>query len=379
MTPYSVVHITNDYSGSTVYKNLIYEIDNLGISQIVYNPIRESNRIGKNKIEFKEESSKILYRDILNYHIDRVLFPYKTWKIFRDIQRQVDFSKVKFIHAHTWYSDGGVAYLLSKKYNIPYIVTIRNTDLNLFQKRLRYLHSFGRKILNKAEKVILISASYKERVLEETSLSNIKNELSLKLKVIPNGVDPFWIQNVNSYKKAVTENQFNLLYIGKFNRGKNVPALQSAIILLNKAHNTKIVLNLVGGDGNEEKQVLDLVMKYPSIFTYHGKIYDKDKLLELYRSCHVFTMPSMYETFGLVYVEAMLQGLPILYTRNEGIDGFYDEKIGEAVSIGDIEDIKVKLLLLYSNYSNYKLDIPLLKNNHDWKLIAREYIKLYQS
>src|SRR5699024_4104681 len=104
--------ITNDYSGSTVYKNLFRELDTLGASQIIYNPIREKMRIGKNKIEFKTSNSRIIYSHILNHHIDRAFFPYKVWKTFRDIQNHVDLSKIDFIHAHTWYSDGAVAYLL---------------------------------------------------------------------------------------------------------------------------------------------------------------------------------------------------------------------------------------------------------------------------
>lgn len=379
MTNLNVLHITNDYSGSTVYKNLIYEIDNLGISQIVYNPIRESNKIGKNKIEFKVENSKILYRDILNYHIDRVFFPYKIWKILQDIQRQVDFSKVQFIHAHTWYSDGGVAYLLSKKFNIPYIVTIRSTDLILFQKKLKYLHSFGRKILSNSQRVLLISASYGPRILEQPSLVSIKRDLQLKLKVIPNGVDAFWIEHAETSKKPFSSGSFKLLYIGKFNRGKNILALQKAVVMLNETHNIKFVLHLVGGGGNEEDEVLSQVKRYPSTFFYHGKVYDKVKLLNHYRNCHVFVMPSLYETFGLVYVEALLQGLPILYTRNEGIDGFYKDEIGEAVGLGNAEEIKEKLTLLYKNYNAYKLNTPLYKSNHDWKLIAKEYLKLYQT
>ena len=51
MEHFSILHIANDYSGSTVYKNLIKELDNLGLSQVVYHPIKEKSRIGKNKID----------------------------------------------------------------------------------------------------------------------------------------------------------------------------------------------------------------------------------------------------------------------------------------------------------------------------------------
>src|SRR5690606_16220352 len=129
-----IFHITNDYSGSTVYKNLVGELDKLGLRQIVYTPVKEKSSITKNKIDFESEDSEIIYSHILNKTTDRVFYKRKIKKILRDIELKVDLTKVSFIHAHTWYSDGGIAYLLSKKYNIPYIVGVRNTDLNIHYK-----------------------------------------------------------------------------------------------------------------------------------------------------------------------------------------------------------------------------------------------------
>src|SRR5690606_42090359 len=120
----TILHVTNDFSGSTVYKNLVRELDNLGLSQIVYNPIKEKSRIGKNKIDLNVTDSEIIYSHILNKTNDRIFYKQKIKKILKDIESKVDLTKIRFIHAHTWYSDGGVAYLLSKKYNIPYSVTI---------------------------------------------------------------------------------------------------------------------------------------------------------------------------------------------------------------------------------------------------------------
>lgn len=119
----NVLHIANDYTGSKVYKNLISELDNLGLYQSVYTPFRENSKIGKNIVLFKTGGSEIIYSDILNYHLDRILYRSKIKKILKDIKSKIDFTKVNIIHAHTWYSDGGVAYLLHKRYNIPYVIT----------------------------------------------------------------------------------------------------------------------------------------------------------------------------------------------------------------------------------------------------------------
>lgn len=227
-----ILHIANDYTGSAVYKNLVSEIDKLEVKQIIYTSFREKNNIGNNEIGFQVDGSKIIYSPILNWHIDRIFYPLKIFKVFQDIQEKIDFNQIQCIHAHTWYSDGGVAYLLSRKYNIPFIVTIRNTDINLFQKKLIYLRLFGRKILSYAKQVILISASYKERVLGQSSLRSMKSQLLDKIRVIPNGVDSFWLANSSPKKQRAIDAAYNFLYVGKFTAGKQVPALQQAILLL---------------------------------------------------------------------------------------------------------------------------------------------------
>src|SRR5690554_1770174 len=371
-----ILHITNDYSGSTVYKNLVEELDNLGLSQIVYNPVKEKSRIGKNKIGLEVSDSDIIYSHILNKTTDRVFYRKKIKKILKDIETKIDFSEIKMIHAHTLYSDGGVAYELSKKYNIPYIVTIRNTDLNLFQKKLKYIRPYGKRILDKAQKVILISASYKDRILSQKSLQSILPHIKEKIKIIPNGVDPFWIDNL----KIKTLNQkklYNILYIGNFNPGKNVLNLISAVKNINK-HEKICTLQLVGGGGADEIEVVKQIKQLPELFTFHGKIYDKDTLKSIFQSSDIFAMPSRNETFGLVYVEAMLQGLPILYTANEGIDGFYQENIGEKVSKqAGASEIKQAILKLIDDYDNYEIPTQKLLNKHDWKKIAKKYLLLY--
>lgn len=137
-------------------------------------------------------------------------------------------------------------------------------------------------------------------------------------------------------------------------------------------------MNIVGGGGKDEFQVLEFVNKFPCYFTYHGKIYDKDVLRDLYRKCNFFVMPSSSETFGLVYVEAMTQGLPILYTQGEGIDGFYSNDIGEKVSIPSVAEIRSKIIKMIENESNYSIPLDLIQKNHNWTEIAKKYIDIYK-
>ncbi len=242
-----ILHITNDYSGSTVYKNLVRELDNNGAGQIVYNPVREASRIGKNKIDFENTGSQIIYSHILSKYADRVLYQKKINKIVQDIEAKLDLRTVRFIHAHTWYSDGGVAYELHKKYNIPYIVAVRNTDLNLFLKYFLHERGYGKKILQNANKIITISAVYKKRMLEDPRLSHIMNDVQQKVMVIPNGVDPYWIESkVAERKIAEDKKSVQLLYVGKFDKGKNVFNLVNAVKNHNHKIQNRIKLTLIG-------------------------------------------------------------------------------------------------------------------------------------
>lgn len=379
----SVLHISNDYSGSTVYKNLVQELDELGIKQIVYHPLRDLNRVGVNSVELTVSNSEIIYSPILNWHVDRVFYPYKIYKVYKDIQKRVDFSKIDLIHAHTWYSDGGVAYLLSKEYNIPFVCAIRSTDLNVFHEKLFYLRPFGLKIIKAAKSFFLISESYKDKLLNEPSLKKVKATLNSKIHVVPNGIDQYWLENTFNSKNDNAEDELShrvdLIYVGTFIPRKHLLLIQQAVIAINKEFaELSVHLNIVGGGGKHEKRVLELVKQFPCYFTYHGKIFDKDVLRDLYRKCNFFVMPSSSETFGLVYVEAMTQGLPILYTRGEGIDGFYSDNIGEKISISTVDEVKSKIIKMIENKNNYSIPLDLIEKNHNWAEIAKKYIDIYR-
>lgn len=376
----TILHISNDYSGSSVYMHLIKELDDLKVPQIVYNPIRERKRINKNLIPFKLPESKIIYSMVLNNSMDRILFRRKIKKIVKDIEEKIDLSNVKLIHAHTWYSDGGAAYILAKKFKIPYIVTIRNTDLNLFYKYLFHERGFGHKILKSACEIILISPSYKNRLVKLKSVLNALPDINNKVRVLPNGVDDFWIKNRFIKERQLKEGQpVRLLYIGKFNNGKNVVNLIKAVDKLNKQPNYRqYILTIIGGGGDEDHKVKEL-LKDRKYIHYLGVIIDKEKIKDVFRKSDIFTMPSKSETFGLVYIEALLQSIPVLYTQNEGIDGFYNESIGEKVINSSAHQIAFKINRIVENFSAYQFNVDEIAKNHNWHLIAKKYYNIYNS
>lgn len=371
----NILHITNDFSGSLVYKNLVTQLDDLGLNQIVYTPIRSKDLINKNNIDFKQVNSKIIYSNILNKTTDRLLYHNKIKKIFNDIEKKINIDEIDIVHAHTCFSDGGVAYEIYKKYKIPYLIAIRNTDLNLFFKYLFYLKGYGVDILINSSKIIFISSIYSNRFKQINYYKKIHSLINDKIEIIPNGIDSFWINNLKK-RKTIPNNPIELLYIGNFSSNKNLLRLIKAVNFLNKE--TYICnLKVIGSKGSQEKRILNEIKKEKH-FTYLGEIRDKDKIQEIFGNTDVFTMPSKTETFGLVYIEALSQGIPVLYTINEGIYNLY-ENIGEPVNPYDVHDIINGIKKIMLSYNKYNFNPKSIIQNHDWTLISKKYYMIYSS
>jgi glycosyltransferase involved in cell wall biosynthesis len=369
----NVLHISNDYSGSQVYKSLIKNLDNKGIEQTVYHPVRSAAKVGKNNIRFDVSSSQIIYSHILNNYT-RINFKYKEKKIFEDLKFKFpDIDKYNLTHAHTWYSDGAIALAIKKQFGIPYVLAIRNTDLNLFYKYMFHLRKLGIEILEKAESIIVISPQSKLR-MEQILKNASRTELIEKLLTISNGVDPFWIKNW-SKKKKVINSPVELIFVGGFDRNKNVQFTIDAYKILKK-EGLVLKLNLVGDSTNSR---LKQINKHDENIVFHGFLKNKNNVSDLLRKSDIFVMPSHSETFGLVYVEALSQGVPVVYTKGEGIDGFYDSSIGESVDSNDLESITNGIRKIILNYALYNFNSKKIAENHDWNTISKQYLNIYES
>lgn len=367
----NVLHICNDFCGSKVHRNLYEALDNKGINQTVYTYFRHPNLDGKNI--FDANNTQFLYSYILRpYH--RILYPLKIRKVYQNLESNIDLYQFDIVHATTLFSDGAIAYKIYKKFNIPYIVAVRNTDINTFLKYAIHTWQQGRKILLNAAKVIFISDILKQRFLNHVAIKDIVPQISDRILVRPNGIDDYWIDHVKNEKN----NSNNVLYVGKFDQNKNVLRLIKAILKVRK-YIPDIHLDLVGGKGCQENKIKKLVKKHPDVLFYYGEIFDKERLQNIYARNSIFAMPSIHETFGLVYLEALSQNLSILYTRNEGVDGLFDTKVGEAVNPTSIDDITKALLMILQNKNGYIDNSNINFEFFRWSFIANEYINIYNS
>jgi L-malate glycosyltransferase len=369
-----ILHIVNGYVGSKLYQHFFTQLSKYALSQSVFIPIRKKSQNGILKTDVI--SIETHYRIIVNSFIYRLFFHLKIRKELEALYSSINISEFQIIHAHTLFSDGAVAYALFRKYNIPYIIAVRNTDINVFLKYLFHLRSIGRKIILNSEKIIFLSNSYKTRLFNY--YSDISDIIEAKSAVIPNGIDEFWYNNKPEIK--IPKDKIQLIFAGEIRRNKNIHGAIKAIERL--APVLEIDFKIVGEGLNDERWYLIflklLILRKPDIKIL--KAVPKEELIQKYKEALIFIMPSFKESFGLVYAEALSQNIPVIYSYNEGFDGWFDAgKIGYPVNPYSHMDIADKILLILENYHKIQTNIVSSGKCFSWNTICEKYYDLYRN
>lgn len=361
-----ILHINSYYNGSKFYKNLYDFQVNSGLDISVFLPV--SSVIDNDK----EYGS---YTTISKNHnkYDRFFFQLKQSKIYRDIVDSYDIKKFSIIHAHSLFTNGYIAMKLKKNFGIPYVVAVRNTDVNTFFKKMFHLRWLGLKILENADRVIFLSESYKKEVLEKYVPASKKAEINEKISVIPNGIDDFWFENIGDEKEELQSSNIKLLQVGDIDKNKNIETTVEAVKLLIE-QGYKVRLDVVGKI--KDQTVFDKI-KDLDFVNYLGTK-TKEELLKIYRNNDIFILPSINETFGLVYAEAMSQGLPVIYSKGQGFDGqFEDGEIGNSVLHDDEDDIANNTINILSDYKRASKNCIHNSKKFKWSGISKIYKDIY--
>lgn len=262
------------------------------------------------------------------------------------------------IHAQFIFPDGLLAYFLSKKFKIPFVLTTHN-------ERFYFEHIISRtiaiKIMNVASKVFPINHSNYQYYL----LLNLKNVELTPLGFNRNFVRP---QKVNHPKKT------KILTVAELIKLKNIDKVLMAVKELVSKYNLDYTII---GRGPEKESLMKLASalhldNYVTFIDHIPHEIIADKLYEH----DIFIMPSYFETFGRVYFEAMAMGIPIICARNSGIYGIFKE-LEEGISVDhkSVMDI-VHVLEFLINNPEERLRIGAngkrLVEKYTWENIAKD-------
>jgi glycosyltransferase involved in cell wall biosynthesis len=305
-----------------------------------------------------------------------LFFRTKIRTVLRDLCANAGPTSCDVVHAHFLYSDGVVALRIKQQLGKPYIVAVRNTDVHAFMRLRPDLRWLCWDVIEQAERVVFITPAYRELLLRRVP-RRLRGLLEQKALIVPNGLARYWIDNAGA-RHGPHSGTLKLLYVGDFSRNKNLRNTLRAAALLNE--NREVSLTLVGAGGDGEAQIDAMLAsgRYPFVRRV-GRIADRAALAAIYRQHDMLLMPSFRETFGVVYLEAMSQGLPIVYSKGQGVDGYFEpDTVGAAVDPSDPRDIEVKIAQLAARLDRVRPLCVEQAKSFDWSRIAASYRQVYE-
>ena len=364
-----ILHINRNYIFNNLHSKLIEALDRQqGLKNLVFVPASKEQKV-KFNVDYRTKVVECFNLD------DRYVYHLKQYKITKAIQNKFNINEFDLLHAYTLFTDGSCAFRLSKRYGIPYVVAIRNTDINDFFAKIPFLRPYGRKILKNAQAIFFLSEEYKKTLCKNYISAKMSTLMEEKMYVIPNGMDEFWLKNLNNTHRVIDKNQvIKALYAGRIDRNKNIEATCKALQLLNdRGYNFEFTVI-----GKVEDEIVFRELKKYLFVSYIPNMVKED-LIKEYRRHDLFVMPSFSETFGISYIEAMSQGLPVIYTKGQGFDGQFNEGIvGFHVIPNDPNNIANKIEELLAGYEQISQNCLRECVSFDWNSIADKYKAIYR-
>ena len=282
-----------------------------------------------------------------DYIIDRVIITKETnklKKIYSYIRHYLKIiclgrnKKYSLIYVH-YASHNAIPILILKKLknNINLCTNIHGGDVVPRNKTGKLINKFTKKLLKISDIVISPSENYKQLLINNYGISKDK------IEVFPSGGingNIFYPQN-----EHIVENKC-IGFVGRIEQQKGWEVFLDLVNSLKDDERFKDYKYIVVGSGdqsdkfNDKVKLLglgDMIEKYEML--------KQDTLREIYNKMDIFCFPSFNESLGLVGIEAMSCGLPVIGSRVGGLqDYIIDDVNGYMFEKGNVSDMKDKLI-----------------------------------
>ncbi len=229
-------------------------------------------------------------------------------------------------------------------------------------------------IYSKYDKVIAVS---------QTLADKINSDFNANAICIPNMYD----DKIFYFKQdKVPISRFQFVFVGNLIKSKNpvfciecfYNAFESVNFLTPKRE--KICLSVIG-DGPEREECIKTIEKLGIKDTVKpwGRL-QRSQIADIMNESKCFVLPSKYETFGVVYIEAMACGLPVIATRCGGPESFVDETNGILIPVDDESALVSAFKYMLDNADKYDQD-KISSNTVEKfssKSVAKKIIDVYE-
>ncbi len=294
-----------------------------------------------------------------------------------------DYFDFDVVHGHDWLVAVAADHL-AKRFRCPLVVTIHATEYGRHQGWVdnhpqSHIHGVERWMANRAERVVTCSAYMRDHVADIYGLEEDR------IAVVPNGIDPTELEPVADLDslraRFAAPGERLILLVGRlvYEKGFQL-AIEAMPSLIEQLGDVRF---LVAGSGTAEdelkRQASELGLDGHGAFL--GWIGD-DLLHSLYRIADLTVVPSLYEPFGLVALEAMASGCPCIVADTGGLREIVppDDRVGLRFDGGDPEHLATMVeRLLTDDALRDRLVAEASEHvlSFDWADVARQVAELY--
>ncbi len=299
------------------------------------------------------------------------------------------FNEQKFdiIHAHDWMVTDA-AWVLKTTYDTPLVTTIHATE----QGRMGGIHTSMQRYVHQME-WRLTYESFRVIVNSRHMVDELRGSFDLplnKIDIIPNGVTPenFRIDFPENEKRAFRqsfagESQKIVLYVGRLVNEKGVQVLiDAAPKVIQQYPETQFLIVGTGYFMETLKAQADYLGVTENV-RFLGYVADAD-LLKLYQVTDAVAIPSLYEPFGIVALEGMAAGTPVVVSDVGGLRDFVEHmQNGVTTYAGNSDSLAWGLLqVLRDSKLAHHLNQTATKaveEVYNWKMITKKTQETYES
>jgi len=281
-------------------------------------------------------------------------------------------AQVDVIHAHCCAWAGYAAMELSEETGIPYVITEHSSLYGLSAEKIK-----GRdrqditEAFRNARQVICVSAGLQRDIRPYCEESRILGNVV--------DCDLFRICREQTGETGPVFLTVCSMAHGKRLQVKGIDLLLEAFARVVKACPEARLRIGGGGPGQEvlkqwitEKGLSDYVTLLDSL--------PREEVAREMNRCHVFVLPSRYETFGVVYAEALACGIPVIGTATGGPDAFVIQHNGILTEVGDVEQLTRAMLHMAENRRQYPPEAlrQAVVDQFSMEAVARQLMEIYQ-
>lgn len=273
------------------------------------------------------------------------------------------YGKPDIIHVHCGLYGGLAAKYIKDMYSIPYVITehsslVLNNILNDYNKNILKI------AYDNANCLISVGEKLKSSMMEYTTN---------KIVVIPN------IVNTDEFKVCNNKREkFRFLSVAYLKKNKRIDLVIESFNRLKKKYDN--IELYIGGAGPEEEYLKDIIYKYniDKDVKLLGEV-SREDLPDCMGNADCFVLPSMFETFGVVYIEALACGVPIISTKCGGPEDFFNENLGYMIEVNNSNELYKAMENSINNKDRFnKEEISLyIKNRFSKEVIVKEIEKVY--